>query len=212
MQLLRARGAIYWPVRVPAARPAPRQPRQSHCGRCVPLPAWGWQPGAGPGALCSRQGDAKLGSSEDPGRSCGVQSCVLGVGGVWGRLRWRSSEGHDLGGVTVKTKGGSSVAAACWCLRSLRLPLWPTQGTDSSPAVTSHISWFKVSVPDSVNGLSGWGECSGETAGLFGRLALEVWGTFRDLKLLCFLSAEVGKFFLMLESVGVKAYKAWGRP
>ena len=70
---------------------APRQPCQSHCGRCVPLPAWGWQPGAGPGALCSQLGDAKLGSSEDPGRSCGVQSCVLGVGGVWGRQRWRSS-------------------------------------------------------------------------------------------------------------------------
>lgn len=58
----------------------------------------------------------------------------------------------------------------------------------------------------------GWGERSEETAGLFGRLAFKVWGTFRDLKLLRFLSAEVGKFFLGLESIVVKAYKAWGRP
>lgn len=64
---------------------------------------------------------------------------------------------------------------------------WPTQGTNPSPAATSHISWFKVSVPESVNGLSGWGECSGETAGLFRRLAFEVWGSFRELKLLVFV-------------------------
>lgn len=118
-----------------------------------------------------RLGGAKIGSSEDPGRICGVRSCMLGVGGVRGRQRWRSSEGHDLGGVTAKTKGGSSVPAACWCLQSQRPPsLWPTQGTDPSPAVTCHISWFRVSVPDSVNGLSGVGRA-------FWRDSWSVWKT-----------------------------------
>lgn len=76
------------------------------------------------------------------------------VGGVKGCQCWRSSKGHDLGGVTAKTRGGSSAATACWCLRSQRPPfLWPTQGTDPSPAVTCHIFWLRVSVPDSVRSL-----------------------------------------------------------
>lgn len=144
---------------------------------------------------------------------------MLGARRARGRQRWRSSGGHDLGGVTAKTKGGSSAAAACWCLRSRRPPShWPTQRTDPSPAVTSHFSWFRVPVPDSVNDLSGWGFHKIMSAGAHVLKRHSVWktgpqglGDVQRPQRIVFLASEVGKFFLGLESVGMKAYKTWSR-
>lgn len=151
-----ARGAIrQWapllapPDRVPAARPAPRQLHQSHCGLAA---------GAKPGALCLRPGGAKAGIQQMSRTHPQRPKLRVGARRARGRQRWRSSGGHDLGGVTAKTKGGSNAAAACWCLRSQRRPShWPTQRTDPSSTMTSHFSWFRVPVPDFVNDLLGWG-------------------------------------------------------
>lgn len=89
---------------------------------------------------------------------------------------------------------------------------WPTQATDPSPSVTSHISWFRVSsVPDSVNGL--WGGASVlERQLVFGRLAFEAWGDVQRPETLMFFVCQGREVFPRVRECGGEGLQSMGPP